>query len=221
MGVYPRISDKYANFTLKHMVSKYKHKYTQNNLFSLTHFTPEFFCDKIITTRKTCRPMFSFGFGAIFVVTQLPGLPCLEEKHLSIRLIPLIAFIIIYVLVYVAVEKWTKPYVVLFIPMAEYFGAIGINVFMVIVLRIARMNDYLLKSDKCAGKRRLIGLLLFFACILLTIVCSIIAQFMDLAGDTGGPLMVYIPMCILIPLSLFAMNFAMKSPSSANDDLGT
>lgn len=157
--------------------------------------------------------MFSFGFGAIFVITQLPGLPCLEEKHLSIRLIPLIAFTVIYVVVYVAVEKWTKPYVVLFIPMAEYFGAIGINLFMVIVLKMARMSDYLFQSANCADKRRLIGLLLFFTCVLITIVCSIIAQAMDLAGDAGGPFMVYIPMCILIPLSLLAMNFAMKLPS--------
>ena len=66
--------------------------------------------------------MFTFGFGAIFVLTQLPGLPCLKRKHIGIRLIPLIIFIINYVSVYVTVEKFTKPYVVLFIQWLNILG---------------------------------------------------------------------------------------------------
>ena len=162
------------------------------------------------TLNSNTWPMFTFGFGAIFVLTQLPGLPCLKRKHIGIRLIPLIIFIIIYVIVYVTVEKFTKPYVVLFIPMAEYFGAIGMNIFMYISILV-------LRKVKCRGEQddntrfvdRRIGMLLFFMCILITTICSIIAQKMELNGETGGTLMVYIPMCIVIPLSLFAIRCAM------------
>lgn len=154
-------------------------------------------------------PMFTFGFGAIFVLTQLPGLPFLQEKHIFVRLIPLIIFTIIYVSVFVAVEKFTKPYVIAFIPLAEYMGAIGMNIFLYITI-------YILRKSRCKGKKndetcfvhRKIALILFFFCVLITIVCSIVAQNIDLAGESGGPLMVYIPMCIFIPLSMIAMGCA-------------
>ena len=80
--------------------------------------------------------MFTFGFGAIFALTQLPGLPCLQSRHWAVRVVPSLVCTVVYVVTYVLVEKWTKPYVVLFIPMAEYLGAIGLNVVMWGVLRV-------------------------------------------------------------------------------------
>jgi hypothetical protein len=154
-------------------------------------------------------PMFTFGFGAIFVLTQVPGLPCLQAKHLVFRLIPLLVFLVVYVIVFVMVTKWTKWFVVFFIPLAEYLGAIGLNGFMYMVFRAMRFFS---------PKQNLrLGASLFVSCIMLTIACSIYAQTVELAGGSGGAIIVYIPMCILVPLSMFALNMALSFKKSGHE----
>jgi hypothetical protein len=72
-------------------------------------------------------PMFTFGFGAIFALTQIPGLPCLQHRHVVLRIMPSVVFVIVYVTVFVATPTWTSPQVLFYIPTAEYLGAIAMN----------------------------------------------------------------------------------------------
>merc|ERR1712166_193166 len=60
-------------------------------------------------------------------MTQVPGLPCLQDRHVVLRLLPTVIFAVVYVLVFVATPGWTKPQVFVFIPSAEYLGAIAMN----------------------------------------------------------------------------------------------
>jgi hypothetical protein len=71
--------------------------------------------------------MFTFGFGAIFALTQIPGLPCLQHRHVVLRIMPSVVFVIVYVTVFVATPTWTSPQVLFYIPTAEYLGAIAMN----------------------------------------------------------------------------------------------
>ena len=83
-------------------------------------------------------PMFTFGFGAVFAFTQLPGLPCLQRQHWALRCVPMVIFIAVVVVTYVSVTKWTKPHVVVFIPAAEYLGAMALNVILYAGIRLSR-----------------------------------------------------------------------------------
>ena len=153
------------------------------------------------TLSSNSWPMFTFGFGAIFALTQLPGLPCLQNKHLLVRCIPAIIYAIVYVSVYVSVVQWTKPYVIVFIPMAEYLGAIFLNVAMYGLIRCMRATSLWKKRSQTAG----LAVVLSFTVI--TIIFSIMAQVLDRSGGNGA-LVVYIPMCTLMPLIMFGVRLA-------------
>ncbi len=215
-------------------------------------------------------PMFTFGFGAIFALTQVPGLPCLQDRHWALRVVPLIVFIIAYVVTYVSVTKWTKPHVVVFIPMAEYMGAMALNFAMWLVLRclkrgsgsnsvvqqnsaelrttpkalveeqeagnaggkmVIQANDAGAENDdkyfsassrlglstvvlspEARSKRTTKFIILTILCFVATIACAVIAQTLEYSGSKIGSLVVYVPMCIFVPLSIFTVRAALPFP---------
>ena len=131
----------------------------------------------------------------------------LQRQAWFIRCLPLVAFVAVYVATFVAVSQWTKPYVGVFIPLAEYMGAIGMNLGLHAVLRGIKKVE---TTGVCAGAK--LGLAAFLGCVAATIGCSIAAQRVYLGGSSAGGLMVYVPMCILIPLSLLALRAALPFP---------
>ena len=90
------------------------------------------------TLSSNSWPMFCFGFGAIFVISQLPGLPSLQRCHFAVRLVPAIVFAVLYVTCFVLIDAWTSFPVVFFIPAAIYLGAIGLNLFVMLMLVAGR-----------------------------------------------------------------------------------
>lgn len=83
-------------------------------------------------------PVFVFGFGAIFVISQLPGLPCMLKCHVAVRAIPFGVFAVVYVLAFKYVTEWTSVGAGAFIPVAVYLGAIGLNLVVMLFLVIGR-----------------------------------------------------------------------------------
>ena len=201
-------------------------------------------------------PMFTFGFGAIFALTQVPGLPCLQHRHWILRSIPLIVFLVAYVVTYVSIQKWTKPHVVVFIPMAEYMGAMALNGAMWLLLRCLNrgttnaqavvdekevgttprqvgMNDdeyfstasrlglnTTVLSPAARSKRTIKFAALTVLCFVVTIACAVVAQRLEYGGSKIGSLVVYIPMCILVPLSIFTARAALPFPLNGFDPKG-
>ena len=221
-------------------------------------------------------PMFTFGFGAIFALTQVPGLPCLQDRHWVLRVVPLILFVIAYVVTYVSVTKWTKPHVVVFIPMAEYMGAMALNGAMFLMLRclnrgssgnsVVQQTRTSTATEKSAaeqqeagsiGDEKVVGVdggdddddkyfsassrrglntvvlsgearskrttkfaILTVLCFVATIACAVVAQTLEYSGSKMGSLVVYIPMCIFVPLSIFTARAALPFPLNGGFDGG-
>lgn len=92
-------------------------------------------------------PMFSFGFGAVFVVTQLPGLPCMLKLHPVVRVIPAAIFAIFWVMLgYMSsAVAGTNPGQLLGIPVTMWLCPTILNLFMLGVLR---------SGEKCCWKHR-------------------------------------------------------------------
>ena len=227
------------------------------------------------TLSSNSWPMFTFGFGAIFAMTQVPGLPCLQDRHVVLRLLPTVIFAVVYVLVFVATPGWTKPQVFVFIPSAEYLGAIAMNYIFWVAFRCmngsnpdedgeknttatatmketttttttttttekeyelpevnaststvadkdVETNDTKSKSKRTgetqiSASERYKWITATVMLYLVAIVCSVIAQVMELAGSGGGSLVVYVPMCICVPLSFLTLKKALPYSQKAVD----
>jgi len=256
------------------------------------------------TLSSNSWPMFTFGFGAIFVLTQVPGLPCLQDQHIILRLLPTLIFIGVYVGVYLATPGWTNPAVVFFIPSAEYLGAIAVNYLFWIVLRclhgknpdatqataaisaISAISTDNSKSKSKSGvvveladigkersggggngsnssdsgggnekesssaeedstelknesitvappldvdvvvvgeptttpEKRKLWIALVVLTYVIVIVCSVVAQVsLEIQGKSGGALLVYLPMCCLVPASLLMLKMALPYSKAAHE----
>eukprot|EP00928_Gymnodinium_smaydae_P081284 TRINITY_DN64831_c0_g1_i1.p1 TRINITY_DN64831_c0_g1~~TRINITY_DN64831_c0_g1_i1.p1 ORF type:complete len:564 (-),score=106.25 TRINITY_DN64831_c0_g1_i1:67-1758(-) len=217
------------------------------------------------TLTSNSWPMFTFGFGAIFALTQLPGLPVLQRMHFAVRVVPLVVFAIAYVVVYVSVEKWTKPHVVVFIPMAEYLGAISLNLVTYLILRLlggidsaaqtcaedvkevdaSVAGDAKAEAEKTPtateeataatqrpvgfnrttlgpekrGQRVRLWTAVSLLMVLVVLACSVVAQELHHRGSGAGALVVYLPMCTLIPLTMLTMRAALPFPLDGANSL--
>ena len=267
-------------------------------------FTNESMVISMQTLSSNSWPMFTFGFGAIFVLTQVPGLPCLQDQHIILRLLPTLIFIGVYVGVYLATPGWTNPAVVFFIPSAEYLGAIAVNYLFWIVLRclhgknpdatqataaisaISAISTDNSKSKSKSGvvveladigkersggggngsnssdsgggnekesssaeedstelknesitvappldvdvvvvgeptttpEKRKLWIALVVLTYVIVIVCSVVAQVsLEIQGKSGGALLVYLPMCCLVPASLLMLKMALPYSKAAHE----
>lgn len=171
----------------------------------------------VIATQTIPSPswaMFCFGFGAVFVVTQVPGLPIFDGTHWAFRLIPCFFFIIAYVLTFTLVANMSKAFVVTFIPMALWLGAIGLNIFVFVLLKLSRG----LCSECCKTEGRptnqAVWIFAFFLMFFITTLASALAeQAIDRHSSAATPL-VYAVMCIVVPVSIMFIRQALPAPKN-------
>ena len=184
-----------------------------------------------------------------------------------LRLLPTVIFIIVYVSVFAATPTWTSPQVFVYIPTAEYLGAIAMNYLFWCVFRcingrnpdtidnsaststtaetttpkqeyeMPEVNNKNVSTStedvetvaKDNKQRKRYGAMpvssstrwkWLSAAVLLYIVAivfSVVAQVIEVSGGSGGALVVYLPMCICIPLSFVFLKRALPYSQNAVD----
>ncbi len=170
------------------------------------------------TLSSNSWPMFCFGFGAIFVISQLPGLPLLRRCHVGVRVIPAVVFAAVYVACFVLIEAWTSIVVVVFIPAAIYLGAIGLNLAVMVALVVGRAAC----KTRCsggAGERPASTLASFAGFTFLAvffisavIACSVVAENLLDRESTVATALVYGSMCLGVLCMLLSLMCALPRP---------
>lgn len=170
------------------------------------------------TLPSTSWPMFLFGFGAIFVVTQLPGLPCMMKCHVAVRVVPAIIFAAIYVCTFYVVAQWTNAASGIFIPAALYGGALGFNVILMLCIVIGRRCC----SDMCSRSANVRPVtttgksicLTFVALFIMgaVIACAIVSEVVIDRNDTLATLLVYGSMCLGVLMVFLVLMCALPRP---------
>lgn len=164
--------------------------------------------------------MFLFGFGAIFVISQLPGLPFMQRWHVAVRLIPCFLFAIIYVATFVMIEQWTSPAVVAFIPSAMYLGAIALNLIIMLCLVAGRAccESSCSREANVRPRSTKVGSIMFgflFVIIMgITIGCSVLAENVLDRNGMGAAILVYGSMCVSVVFALVALQCALPRPTN-------
>lgn len=164
-------------------------------------------------------PMFLFGFGAIFVISQLPGLPSLQRCHVVVRVIPAVVLAALYVTAFVLVENWTSFPVFAFIPAAIYLGAIGLNLVLMVFLVAGRACCTATCSSAASTRPKSTKastggfIALFLVIVGIVIAFSIISEVVVDRHSFEATLMVYGSMVVGVAFLFPVMQCALPRPT--------